>query len=136
MNVELPSEASLRAYAPEKSATSIKQGWPRRAHRSRGAVARSKAPGVIGRAKPPRFAPAGQSTQMIVGADGGTTMSDSRCQRVALCELRAQTRLLLRLQSDRTSLRQLPQIKTPLMREHRLYQADWLLRFYGFASTT
>src|SRR5262245_43978873 len=68
MNVELPKEESLAAYAPEKNATSIKCGLAKtRALIDDAADARRKTPGTIGRAAPPRFAPAGQSTQMIVG---------------------------------------------------------------------
>jgi putative DNA modification/repair radical SAM protein len=134
MNVELPSEDSLAAYAPEKSATSIKRGLAAtRALIEGAAVARRRASGTIGRAVPPRFAPAGQSTQVIVGAD--------RTDDIAILDVSASLYASYGLKRVYYAAfsptghpsAQLPQAATPLMREHRLYQADWLLRFYGFS---
>lgn len=82
--------------------------------------------------KAPRFAPAGQSTQMIVGADASTDRDVLTLQYQPLRQLPAQARLLLRLQPDSRCLKALPLRPPPLVREHRLYQADWLMRFYGF----
>ena len=133
MNVELPSETSLRAYAPEKNATSIKQGMAvTRARIDEAADARRKGSGVIGRAKPPKFAPAGQSTQMIVGADGGNDVAllDASVSLYASYGLKRVYYSAFSPTGHPSST--LPQSRTPLMREHRLYQADWLLRFYGF----
>ena len=133
MNVELPSETSLRAYAPEKNATSIKQGMAvTRARIDEAADARRKGSGVIGRAKPPKFAPAGQSTQMIVGADGGNDVAllDASVSLYASYSLKRVYYSAFSPTGHPSST--LPQSRTPLMREHRLYQADWLLRFYGF----
>src|SRR3954467_2646761 len=73
MNVELPSETSLAAYAPEKSATGIKKGLALTRARIDSAAADRKA--ARGRAMPPRFAPAGQSTQLIVGADAANDLA-------------------------------------------------------------
>jgi predicted DNA-binding helix-hairpin-helix protein len=84
------------------------------------------------RATPPRFAPGGQSTQMIVGADA----SDDRSILGASANLYGSYRLKRVYYSafspipDASSA--LPLRAPPLMREHRLYQADWLMRFYGF----
>ena len=82
--------------------------------------------------RPPRFAPAGQSTQMIIGADGSTDAT----------VLGQSTRLYSSYKLKRVyysafspipdSSAKLPLISPPLQREHHLYQADWLLRFYGF----
>src|SRR5262249_52450208 len=76
MNVELPSAASLADFAPEKSAATIKRGLAR-THLliEEAAGAQRKRKGMIGRAPPPRFAPAGQSTQIIVGADDADDLS-------------------------------------------------------------
>ena len=134
MNVELPSETSLAAYAPEKSATSIKKGLAAtRALIESTTAARRAGAGTIGRAVPPRFAPAGQSTQVIVGAD--------RTDDIAILDASASLYASYRLKRVYYAAfsptghpsAQLPQVATPLMREHRLYQADWLMRFYGFS---
>src|SRR5690606_9872662 len=79
-----------------------------------------------------RFAPAGQSTQMIVGADG----ADDRAILATSGNLYGNYRLRRVYYSafspipDASS--QLPLQAPPLQREHRLYQADWLLRFYDY----
>ncbi|MBA2771981.1 MAG: putative DNA modification/repair radical SAM protein [Sphingomonas sp.] len=127
INVELPTEAGLRQLAPEKDNASIEGAMSA----TREAIDEAKdASGKFKSA--PRVAPAGQSTQMIVGAD-----SASDTQIIA----RASTLY------DRFRLRRvyfsafspipdasavLPLKRPPLMREHRLYQSDWLMRFYGF----
>ena len=134
MNVELPSEDSLAAYAPEKSATSIKRGLAAtRALIEGAAVARRRASGTIGRAAPPRFAPAGQSTQVIVGADRTDDIAilDASASLYASYGLKRVYYAAFSPTGHPSA--QLPQAATPLMREHRLYQADWLLRFYGFS---
>jgi putative DNA modification/repair radical SAM protein len=127
INVELPTESGLKRLAPEKDGARIE-----------GAMAGMKSAIEEGQDSSKRFksapayAPAGQSTQMIVGADGA---NDSEIVGKA-------SRLY-----DRFSLRRvyysafspipdasavLPLQRPPLMREHRLYQSDWLMRFYGF----
>jgi predicted DNA-binding helix-hairpin-helix protein len=82
--------------------------------------------------KPPKFAPAGQSTQMIVGA---TPTPDSEILKTA-DELYSGQRLRRVYYSAYSPIphadSQLPGKSPPLVREHRLYQADWLLRFYDF----
>ncbi len=93
-------------------------------------------PGQIGTgATPPRFAPAGQSTQMIIGADA----SDDRCILQNSAALYAGYRLKRVYYSAFSPIphasAKLPAQAAPLVREHRLYQADWLMRFYGFDAT-
>ena len=130
INIELPTTSGLSKLAPEKDAARITR-------------AMKEMKGLIADAddarkhykSAPKFAPAGQSTQMIVGADEA---SDARIIAKA-------SRLY-----DRFGLRRvyysafspiahssavLPLKRPPLMREHRIYQADWLMRFYGFAPT-
>jgi putative DNA modification/repair radical SAM protein len=127
INVELPTDDSVRSFAPEKNPDQIRQAMAGvRLQREAG-----KEKSFRGK-RPPRFAPAGQSTQMIVGADGA---NDSTILGNA-------TRLYSSYQLKRVyysafspipdSSKALPLISPPLQREHRLYQADWLLRFYGF----
>jgi putative DNA modification/repair radical SAM protein len=140
INVELPTSESLAALAPEKSASGIKRSMARiRLHLDDAAKARraSTTPRSMPQAAPraaavPRFAPAGQSTQMIVGAD----RSDDRTILQTSSALYASYRLKRVYYSAFSPIAhasaQLPPTAAPLLREHRLYQADWLLRFYGF----
>ena len=128
VNIEIPNEESLRTLAPEKDFKSvftpmkyIQQG-----------VLRSKEERQVFR-HAPRFAPAGQSTQMIVGA---TADSDHDILRLssALYSRPTMKRVYysgyIHVNSYDTRLPMLRQ--PPLVRENRLYQADWLLRFYQF----
>jgi predicted DNA-binding helix-hairpin-helix protein len=81
----------------------------------------------------PRYAPAGQSTQMIVGADAATD-SDIVLRASSLYDAFGMRRVYYSAFSpipDASAI--LPLKRPPLMREHRLYQSDWLMRFYGFA---
>lgn len=133
MNVELPSDASLAAYAPEKSAVRIKQGLAAtRSHIEEAAQARRQGPGVIGRAKPPPFAPAGQSTQMIVGADGANDVAILGASTALYASYALRRVYYSAFSPTGHPSAHLPQVAAPLVREHRLYQADWLMRFYGF----
>ena len=128
INVELPTEKALGELAPEKSALTIRKAMAE--VRARRDAARERS--FKGR-KAPGFAPAGQSTQMIVGADQAT---DSQILSTA-SQLYASYRMGRVYYSAFSpipdSSKMLPLIKPPLVREHRLYQADWLMRFYGFA---
>ncbi len=132
MNIELPTELSLKTFAPEKSVTTIKKGLATTRIRIDEA-ANAKKNAFRGRAEPPRFAPAGQSTQMIVGADGADDLSILGAS-VSLYASYGLKRVYYSAFSptDHPSA-QLARVATPLVREHRLYQADWLLRFYGFS---
>ncbi len=139
INVELPSEQSLGLLAPEKSASGIRGTMARLrlriedakdAARPRPAASAARLPPR--RAAPPRFAPAGQSTQMIVGADD----ADDRAILSTSARLYGDYRLKRVYYSAFSPIpdaaRALPLKAPPLAREHRLYQADWLMRFYGF----
>ena len=125
INIELPTEAGLKRLAPEKRTTSIRRTMANL--RLRIDEARSER-------KAPRFSPAGQSTQMIVGADGA---SDAAILD-ASARLYASYRLKRVYYSAFSPIPEaspaLPAKPPPLQREHRLYQADWLMRFYGFAA--
>ena len=131
VNIELPSESSLRLLAPDKSRAAILQPMAQ----IRDGAERSRAELKLYR-HAPRFAPAGQSTQMIVGA---TPESDRHI--LSLTEGLYRKYRLKRVffsaympVSDHKSLPVPTGFKPPLLREHRLYQADWLLRFYGFTA--
>ena len=127
INVELPTERGLTELAPEKSATQIE-----------GAMAGLKTSIEDGRdarqryRSAPRFAPAGQSTQMIVGADAASD-GDIVTRASTLYDRHNLRRVYYSAFSpipDASTV--LPLQRPPLMREHRLYQSDWLMRFYGF----
>jgi len=132
INIELPTESALKSYAPEKSTTSIKTAMadvhqgiedhrPDRKERSRH--------------RPPKFAPAGQSTQMIVGADKSTDADIMTSSTTLYSSYKLKRVYYSAFSPIQDASKNLPLVKPPLMREHRLYQADWLLRFYGFETT-
>ncbi len=124
INVELPSQEGLAALAPEKDAPGIRRSMARmRVRIDEGKEKRA-----------PRFAPAGQSTQVIVGADASSdtqilTMSTNLYSSYGMRRVYYSAFSPI---PDASAV--LPPKAAPLLREHRLYQADWLLRFYGFAS--
>jgi len=129
INIELPSEPSLQLLAPEKSRATILAPMRQAA----GEIAASRAERKKHR-QAPRFAPGGQSTQLIVGATPENDLkilllSESLYRGYAL--KRVYYSAFIPVSRD-NRLPTLPE--PPLLREHRLYQADWLLRFYGFAA--
>ncbi|MDR1759278.1 MAG: putative DNA modification/repair radical SAM protein [Fibrobacter sp.] len=128
VNVELPSQKSLLFLAPEKNYESVFRPMNFLAERKTEYLAAPKSSRYT-----PRFLPAGQSTQMIVGA---TPDSDLDILRLASGFYRKQ-RLKRVYYSGYIPINEdarLPVLTSqpPLLREHRLYQADWLMRFYGF----
>jgi len=127
-NIELPRDEALLRLAPQKSVGVIKKAMGQ----VRLGVEAAKQ-GRKDRAKPPKFAPAGQSTQLIIGADGApdTEILDRSASLYGGYGLRRVYYSAFSPIPDASSA--LPLSKPPLMREHRLYQADWLLRFYGFS---
>ena len=127
INVELPTDASVRQHAPEKNPAQIRRAMGE--VRSRKEAARERT--HTGR-RAPKFAPAGQSTQVIVGADGATDRTILG-QSTSLYSGYKLKRVYYSAFSPIPDANvKLPLIRPPLQREHRLYQADWLLRFYGF----
>jgi predicted DNA-binding helix-hairpin-helix protein len=128
MNVELPAKDSLERLAPEKSAAEIKRGLARtRAH-----IEASAEP-TRGKARPPRYAAAGQSTQMVVGADQSSDAQILRTSASLYASYALKRVYYSAFSPTGHASARLPTVATPLMREHRLYQADWLMRFYGFS---
>ncbi len=126
INIELPRDDSLASLAPEKSAGRIKKAMGE----VRLGIEAGKEKGR--KARPPKFAPAGQSTQLIVGADTATD-GEILIRSAALYGGYKLKRVYYSAFSpipDATA--RLPLQRPPMMREHRLYQADWLMRFYGF----
>lgn len=139
INVELPTEVGLATLAPEKTSTSIRGAMGELRWRIEEAKEARKAPAVIApvstrsaRPRPPRFAPAGQSTQMIVGADGASDRQILTSADSLYGNYRMRRVYYSAFSPIPDASRQLPLQPPPLQREHRLYQADWLLRFYGY----
>ncbi|UWQ52184.1 putative DNA modification/repair radical SAM protein (plasmid) [Leisingera caerulea] len=127
INVELPTDASVRQHAPEKKPEQIRKAMAD--VRLRGEAAKDHS--HTGK-RPPRFAPAGQSTQVIVGADGSSdaVILGQSTRLYGSYGLRRVYYSAFSPIPDASA--RLPLVSPPLVREHRLYQADWLLRFYGF----
>lgn len=131
VNIELPSEASLNLLCPDKGKAAILA--PMKQIRD-GAEQSRKELKLYRHA--PRFAPAGQSTQMIVGATPENDrhildLTQSLYQKYRL------KRVFFSAYIPMGTSKNLPSpvgFQPPLLREHRLYQADWLLRFYGFTA--
>ncbi|HEX6410760.1 MAG TPA: putative DNA modification/repair radical SAM protein [Sphingomicrobium sp.] len=130
INVELPTDEGLRRLAPEKDGNRIETAM----RNTRAAIDdREDASKKLKSA--PRFAPAGQSTQMIVGADAAND-GDIIVRASTLYDRFRLRRVYYSAFSpipDASAV--LPLKRPPLMREHRLYQSDWLMRFYGFKPT-
>jgi putative DNA modification/repair radical SAM protein len=127
INIELARSRSLDELAPQKNSAGIK--------RSMGAI-RAKLleaaePSVSGK-RAARFASAGQSTQMIVGADGANDAELLHCSDNLYASYRLKRVYYSAFSPIPDAHARLPLAPANLMREHRLYQADWLMRFYGF----
>ncbi|MEI5988798.1 hypothetical protein A5881_000285 [Enterococcus termitis] len=129
VNVELPSKKSLKRLAPDKDPLALYKPMKQITHKKK---EMAQFPALR---NSPSFVPAGQSTQMIIGASPENDLSI-----VKIAENLYQKYELKRvyysayIPVNQDSL--LPAITTdpPLLREHRLYQADWLLRFYRFSA--
>ncbi len=130
VNIELPSDDTLKRLAPEKSGEDIKRAMGV----VRLGIDDAKDVTHTGR-KAAKFSPAGQSTQMIVGADACTD-ADILTRSESLYGGYGLKRVYYSAFSPIPDASQaLPLSRPPLMREHRLYQADWLMRYYGFSRT-
>ena len=128
VNIELPSQAGLRTLAPDKT----KEAILRPMGLIRDGAAQSKA--ELAKYKhASAFAPAGQSTQLIVGATKESDLHILNLTQALYDSYRLQ-RVFYSAYVPVVENTLLPALDTkpPLLREHRLYQADWLLRFYGF----
>ncbi|TCP87726.1 putative DNA modification/repair radical SAM protein [Rhizobium sp. PP-CC-2G-626] len=127
INIELPTDAGLTRYAPEKRPAGIRKSMGD----LRLKIEEMRDP-TLQTKRVRRFAPAGQSTQMIVGADqaNDSVILGTSARLYGSYGLRRVYYSAFSPIPDAS--RNLPLVKPPLMREHRLYQADWLYRFYGF----
>ena len=130
VNIELTSEAGLNSLAPDKTKRAILA--PMRQIQTRNRQSREE---LVKYRHAPRFAPAGQSTQLIVGATRDTDFHILRLTQ-GLYDRYSLKRVFYSAYVPVVEHALLParDVKPPLLREHRLYQADWLLRFYGFTA--
>ncbi|MEF9918426.1 MAG: putative DNA modification/repair radical SAM protein [Eubacterium sp.] len=130
VNIELPSEESLKKLAPDKTKASIFKPMKLITHKIE-----ENSHELVRYKHVPQFAPAGQSTQMIIGA---TPDNDYKILNLTegLYKKYALKRVFFSAYIPVAENKLLPALNTkpPLLREHRLYQADWLLRFYGFSA--
>ena len=118
VNIELPTRGDLAALAPEKQVPSI--------HGSMATIREHHAE------RPKHFAPAGQSTQMIVGATATPDAEILATSNALYKTFRLRRVYYTAYSPTQRADARLPTEAPPLVREHRLYEADWLIRFYGF----
>ena len=144
INIELPTQEGLQALAPEKDGAAIRRSMARlRVHidDAKGAAKDQIRHSVISlpqslktrRSAAPVFAPGGQSTQMIVGADAANDRQILQTSAMLYSAFRMRRVYYSAFSPIPDASSRLPLQQPPLMREHRLYQADWLIRFYGFS---
>ena len=144
INIELPTQESLQTLAPEKDGPAIRRSMARlRLHidDAKGAALDQNRTSIISmpqsrrvqRSEAPRFAPGGQSTQMIVGADATNDRTILQASASLYSAYRMRRVYYSAFSPIPDASARLPLQQPPLMREHRLYQADWLIRFYGFS---
>ena len=126
VNIELPTETSLVRLAPEKNVGSIHQAMQHIHLGEREAKEERRAP---------QFAPAGQSTQMIVGADATDDSTILHNAQSLYQDYRLRRVYYSAFSPIPQSPKTVPFAAPPLLREHRLYQADFLMRGYGFSAT-
>jgi len=127
INIELPTDTGLARFAPEKQPANIRKSMGE----LRLKIEAAEDP-TLQTKRRQRFVPAGQSTQMIVGADAAndSVILGTSARLYGSYGLRRVYYSAFSPIPDAS--KNLPLIRPPLMREHRLYQADWLYRFYGF----
>ena len=128
VNIELPTSEGLQKLAPDKTRQAILKPMGLIHNRIQ-----ENTHDLVQYRHAPKFAPAGHSTQMIIGATNDSDLHILRLTQ-ALYHKYALKRVFFSAYSPMQSHALLPSLDTkpPLLREHRLYQADWLLRFYGF----
>lgn len=128
INIELPDEESLKTFAPEKNLKRTREAMGKIRHKIEDVteIRREQKGG-----KKPTFA-AGQSTQVIVGADGSTDQTFLSRSTDLYGNYRLKRVYYSAFSPIPEPSQILPLKAPPLIREHRLYQADWLMRFYGF----
>jgi putative DNA modification/repair radical SAM protein len=132
VNIELPTQSGLKSFAPEKSEHTILKTMGEVKEKIDISKAEKKSRSKKRSNFVPDFAPAGQSTQMIIGADGSTDSDIIETSSRLYSGYKMRRVYYSAYSPIPDASRDLPPIAPPLVREHRLYQADWLYRFYDF----
>ncbi len=129
INLEMPTEAGLKMVAPDKDHESVKKPLAFVNEQMKGYRSESK---IIKRV--PVFVPAGQSTQIVIGATPETDFEIMNVAKTFYKNYQLKRVYYSGYVPVNTNNNLLPQVGSapPLIRENRLYQTDWLLRFYGF----
>lgn len=130
VNIELPSEKGLQSLCPEKTRSSIFKPMSLITN-----TLKENKYDLVHYRHTPKFSPAGQSTQMIIGATDDTDRHILNLSQGLYRKYRLK-RVFYSAYVPVVEHALLPakDVQPPLLREHRLYQADWLLRFYGFTA--
>jgi len=129
VNIELPSEKSLETFAPDKKKQAILTPMAS----LKGAITQNKHEITLYK-NAPKFVPAGQSTQMIIGASPESDKKIIRLAESLYHKYELRRVFYSAYMPVKNTHKLLPTNDAPLLREHRIYQADWLMRFYGFSS--
>ena len=129
VNIELPTDKSLRLLAPGKTKETVLRPMNRLAQRI--SAAKDERRSIK---STPAFAPAGQSTQLIIGATPETDREIIKLSEALYDKMRLKRVYYSAFVPVMKDNRLPALLEPPLLREHRLYQADWLLRFYGFTA--
>lgn len=127
VNIELPTVADLTSLAPEKNRAQLERNMEE-VNTKTLEFKEDKKHGL----KPPAFTPAGQSTQMIVGATDTADKDILSTSNTLYDKYRLRRVYYSAFSPIPHADARLPGVSPPLVREHRLYQADWMLRFYGY----
>ena len=127
VNIEMPTDIALSKIAPEKDALEIKKSMASIGEN----ILAAREPTLV-KKRVQKFVPAGQSTQMIIGADHSSDAVVLNRSASLYSAYRLKRVYYSAFSPIPDTSSKLPLVKPPLMREHRLYQADWLMRFYGF----
>jgi putative DNA modification/repair radical SAM protein len=127
INIELPTDAGIADLAPQKKPNQIRRTMAD----VRSCMEAAGEPTQRTRRRK-RFSPGGQSTQMIVGADGANDATILGTSSKLYTSYKLRRVYYSAFSPIPEASARLPLSKPPLLREHRLYQADWLYRFYGF----
>jgi predicted DNA-binding helix-hairpin-helix protein len=131
MNVELPRQQDLDALAPDKDLVQIGRSM----RLIRDGIDEAREEHATARVRtPPSFSPAGQATQMIVGATSATDRDILATASSLYTTERLRRVYYSAFSPIPDASADLPPASPPLLREHRLYQADWLMRYYGYSA--
>lgn len=127
VNIEMPTDVALSSIAPEKDVIEIKRAMSAIGDK----ILSAREPTLV-KKRTKKFVPAGQSTQLIIGAESSSDAIILKRSASLYAGYKLKRVYYSAFSPIPDSSLKLPLVKPPMMREHRLYQADWLMRFYGF----